>query len=205
MDITITLEVPDARAAADFYDTVFGLGDRLAVREGQSPTTGFRGFTVSLVVGGPRTVDGFLGRALDAGARAVKPAKKSLWGYGGVVEAPDGALWKVATSNKKDDGPDTRAFDQMVLLLGVDDVKASRQFYVDHGLAVGKSFGSKYVQFDTPSSPVGLGLYGRKALAKDAGVAVDGSGSHRIAIRGDGGDFVDPDGFRWEALDRSVK
>ena len=38
-----------------------------------------------------------------------------------------------------------------MLLLGVDDVKATKQFYVDHGLAVGKSFGSKYVEFDTPA------------------------------------------------------
>jgi hypothetical protein len=45
---------------------------------------------------------------------------------------------------------------------------------------------------------VKLGLYGRKALAKDAGVPVEGSGSHRLAIVGDVGEFTDPDGFAWE-------
>ena len=43
-----------------------------------------------------------------------------------------------------------------------------------------------------------LSLYGRKALAKTAGVSPDGSGSHRIAINSDAGPFTDPDGFAWE-------
>ena len=86
-----------------------------------------------------------------------------------------------------------------MLLLGVEDVKATKQFYVDHGLAVGKSFGSKYVEFDTPGSRVKLALYGRRAAAKDAGVAPEGTGSHRIVIGGDAGPFTDPDGFAWEA------
>ena len=34
--------------------------------------------------------------------------------------------------------------------------------------------------------------------AKDAGVAADGSGSHRLIIGGDAGPFTDPDGFAWE-------
>jgi hypothetical protein len=38
--------------------------------------------------------------------------------------------------------------------------------------------GRKYVEFATPSSPVKLALYGRRALAKDAGVSPDGTGSH---------------------------
>ncbi len=64
-----------------------------------------------------------------------------MWGYGGVVRAPDGTIWKVATSAKKDTGPATRQIDQFVLLLGVADVAASKRFYVDRGLAVAKSFG----------------------------------------------------------------
>ena len=55
-------------------------------------------------------------------------------------------------------------------------------------------------EFALPSSPVKLGLYGRRALAKDAGAAPDGSGSHRLAIGGDAGSFTDPDGFEWEAV-----
>ncbi len=86
-----------------------------------------------------------------------------------------------------------------MLLLGVADVKASKQFYVDRGMAVAKSFGSKYVEFDTAGSPVKLALYSRPAAAKDAGVEPDGTGSHRIVIGSDAGPFTDPDGFMWEA------
>jgi hypothetical protein len=42
------------------------------------------------------------------GATPLKPVAKSFWGYGGVVQAPDGAIWTVATSSKKDTGPATR-------------------------------------------------------------------------------------------------
>src|SRR3984893_7742721 len=120
------------------------------------------------------------------------PAAKGFWGCGGVVQDPGGAIWKVATSSKKDTGPATREVDDFVLLLGVENVKATRQFYLDRGLAVAKSFGSKYVEFDTPSSPVRLALYNRRAAAKDAGVSPDGTGSHRIVIGSDAGPFHRP-------------
>ena len=87
-----------------------------------------------------------------------------------------------------------------MLLVAAADVAASKRFYVDHGLTVGKSFG-KYVEFAMPSSPIKLGLYGRRALAKDAGVSPDGTGSHRLAIGSDAGPFTDPDGFAWEAAE----
>ena len=201
MDIEyVTLEVDDPTAAELFYGKAFGLGDRVGVRASQAPTSGFRGFTLSLVVSQPSTVDSLIGSAVDGGATVLKPAKKGFWGYGGVVQAPDGAIWKVATSSKKDTGPATRQIDDVVLLLGVADVKASKQFYIDRGLAVAKSFGSKYVEFGTPAGQVKLALYGRRALAKDAGVPEDGTGSHRIVIGGDAGPFTDPDGFPWEAV-----
>ena len=76
---------------------------------------------------------------------------------------------------------------------------ASKQFYVDHGLAVAKSFGRKYVEFDAAPGTVKLALYPRRALAKDAGVAPDGTGSHRVMIGSDAGPFTDPDGFTWDA------
>jgi len=79
------------------------------------------------------------------------------------------------------------------------DMAASKRFYLDRGLAVAKSFGRKYVEFATPSSPVKLALYGHRALAKDAGVSPDGSGSHRIVIGSPVGPFTDPDAFAWEA------
>lgn len=197
---SVTLEVPDPAAAETFYAAAFGLGDRLRTRASEAPTTGFRGFTLSLVVSGPGNVDSFIGTALDAGATTLKQVTKSFWGYGGVVSAPDGTIWKVATSSKKDTGPATREVDDFVLLLGVADVKATKQFYVDHGMAVGKSFGGKYVEFDTPSSPVRLALYSRRAAAKDAGVSPDGTGSHRVVVGSDAGPFTDPDGFVWEAV-----
>jgi predicted lactoylglutathione lyase len=198
---SITLEVADPAAAGRFYTAVFGLGDQVRVRASETATDGFRGFTMSLTVSRPATVNGFVDAALGAGATAVKPVAKSFWGYGGVVQAPDGTIWKIATSEKKDDGPASREIDQLVLLLGVEDMTASKRFYVDHGLTVAKSFGRKYVEFASGSSPVKLALYGRKALAKDAGVPADGTGSHRLTIDGDAGSFTDPDGFAWKAAD----
>jgi predicted lactoylglutathione lyase len=198
----ITLEVADPAAAERFYTAAFGLGTQLRLRASQAPTAGFRGFTLSLTVSRPATVSGLVEAALAAGATSLKPVTKSFWGHGGVVQAPDGTIWKVATSEKKDTGPATRQIDQIVLLLGAADVAASKRFYVDHGLAVGKSFGRKYVEFATPSSPVRLALYGRRALAKDAGVPADGTGSHRLTIGSESGSFTDPDGFAWDTPPR---
>jgi hypothetical protein len=62
---------------------------------------------------------------------------------------------------------------------------------------VGRSFGSKYVEVDTTN--IRMALYGRRALAKDAGVPPEGAGSHRVAVAGDAGAFTDPDGFVWES------
>ncbi|MFE7242045.1 glyoxalase [Streptomyces sp. NPDC057580] len=196
---SVTLEVADPTAANRFY-TAFGLGTQVRLRASEAPTTGFRGFALSLTVSQPATVNGFIDAALDAGATPLKPASKSFWGYGGVVQAPDGTIWKVATSARKDTGPATRQIEQIVLLLGAADVAASKQFYVDRGLAVAKSFGRKYVEFAAPSCPVKLALYGRRALAKDVGVPADGTGSHRLMLGGDAGSFTDPDGFAWEAV-----
>jgi predicted lactoylglutathione lyase len=196
----VTLEVPDLSAASAFYSAAFDVDTYVGLRAAEAPTTGFRGFTMSLVVSQPSAVDSLIGTALDGGATPLKPVAKSFWGYGGVVQAPDGAIWKVATSSKKDTGPATREIDDIVLLLGVADVKASKRFYVDRGLDVKRSFGGKYVEFDTPGSHVKLALYGRRALAKDAGVSPEGTGLHGIVIGTDAGSsFTDPDGFVWEA------
>ena len=196
---SVTLEVADPTAAGRFYTGAFGLGTQVRLRASQAPTAGFRGFTLSLTASQPATVDALIGAALDAGATPLKPAAKSFWGYGGVVRAPDGSIWKVATSAKKDTGPATREIDQIVLLLGAADVAASKRFYARRGLAVAKSFGRKYVEFATPSSAAKLALYGRRSLARDAGVPPEGTGSHRIVIGSDAGPFTDPDGFAWQA------
>lgn len=196
---SVTLEVSDPVSATAFYDAAFGLGERLRVRASDASSNGFRGYTLSLIVSQPSTVSSLIDSAVEAGATTLKPVSKSMWGYGGVVQAPDGAIWKVATSAKKDSGPATREVDKIVLLVAATDVGATKKFYIDRGLAVGKSFG-KYVEFAMPSSPVQLGLYGRRALAKDAGVSPDGAGSHRIAISSNAGPFTDPDGFAWEPV-----
>jgi hypothetical protein len=130
---SVTLEVADPAAAGRFNTAAFGLGTQIRLRASEAPATGFCGFTLSLTVSQPATVNGLIGAALDAGATPLKPAAKSFWGYGGVVQAPDGTL------------------------------------------------------------------YGRRALARDAGVPPDGTGSHRLAIDSDAGPFTDPDGFAWEA------
>jgi predicted lactoylglutathione lyase len=194
---SVIVEASDPGAAESFYARAFGVEARIGVQASAAPSTGFRGCTLSLVVSRPSTVDSLVGTALEAGATALKPAAKGFWGYGGVVQAPDGTIWKVATSSKKETGPATRQIDDIVLLLGVADVKASKRFYTERGLTVAKSFGSKYVEFDTPGAKVKLALYGRRALAKDAGVAPEGSGSHRVVIAGDLGSFTDSDGFVW--------
>jgi extradiol dioxygenase family protein len=202
---SITLEVADIPAAQRFYTEAFGPGSELRLRASDEPTTGFRGFTLSLVVSQPATVKSLVGAALDAGATSLKPVSKSLWGYGGVVQAPDGTIWKVATSAKKDTGPATGQIDSFVLLLGVEDVSATKRFYLDRGLVVGKSFGSKYVEFESGSAPVKLALYKRRALAKDAGVPPEGTGSHRVVIGSDLEPFTDPDGFAWEKVTQSAQ
>lgn len=196
---SVTLEVADPEAAHRFY-TAFGVDTRIRLRTSEAHSTGFRGFTLALTVSRPATVDSFVGAAMDAGATVLKPAAKSLWGYGGVVQAPDGTIWKVATSAKKDTGPATGEIDEIVLLLGVEDVKASKEFYVGRGLTVARSFGGKYAEFTAgESSPVKLALYKRRGLAKDLGVPAEGTGSHRIVLGSTAGPFTDPDGFAWEA------
>ncbi|MFK4089516.1 glyoxalase [Kribbella sp. NPDC020789] len=193
---SITLEASDPTAAADFYRAA-GLDTYVSVRAAEVPPAGFRGFALSLVAAQPGDVDALITAATDAGATTLKPATKSFWGYGGVVQAPDGTIIKVACSKKKDSAPAGRRIDQVALLLGVADVKASKRFYVGNGLAVGKSFGGKYVEFDTASSGVTLALYPRHALAKDTGMPQESTGSHGIVLGTDAAPFTDPDGFEW--------
>ncbi|WP_067707428.1 glyoxalase [Nocardia yamanashiensis] len=197
--LTVSLDAADPAAVTAAYEAAFGLGGTLNFRPAQAPSDGFRGFMMSLVVDQPGTVENLVGSALQNGFSVLKPGKKNFWGYGAVIQGPDGTIWKVTTSQKKDSGPSSRNVDSVVLLLGVDDVKASKQFYVDQGLTVSKSFGGKYAEFELPDSPIKLAMYPRKAAAKDAGVSPEGSGSHGIVVNGNTGSFVDPDGYVWEA------
>jgi hypothetical protein len=123
---SVILQAWDPAAAEEFYATAFGLGDRLLVHAADAPTSGFRGFMLSLVVAQPNIVDTLIDAAAHGGATTLKPAQKSFWGYGGVMRAPDGAIWKIASSAKKNSGPATREIDDFVLLLGATDVKAAK-------------------------------------------------------------------------------
>ncbi|MDF1602494.1 glyoxalase [Nocardioides sp. YIM 152315] len=194
---SLVIETSDP-AATDAFHAALGLGDVVGSRQSDSPTDGFRGYSISLIAAQPSTVDAIVRAALDAGATEVKSVRKSFWGYGGVVQAPDGTLWKVVSQSKKDTGPATREFEEVVILLGVDDVKASRHFYEQQGLSVGKSFGGKYAELET-GPRVKVALYPRKAAAKDAGVPTEGSGSHRLVVRASTDGFTDPDGYVWES------
>ncbi|NLU82149.1 glyoxalase [Rhodococcus sp. HNM0569] len=193
---SVILDAADPDTATQFYREL-GVGPRIGVRAGNEPSSGFRGYTLSLVVSQPNIVDLYVDAATAGGAAVLKAPQKSLWGYGGAFAAPDGAIWTIASSSKKNSGPATRTFDELVLLLGVADVKASKQFYVEHGLEVEKSFGRKYVQFAGSPDGITLALNGRRALAKNAGVSAEGSGAHRITIESGAGEFTDPDGFAW--------
>jgi predicted lactoylglutathione lyase len=202
MDIAIeslTLDVVDPATSQAFYETGLGVGAQVHARATGARSTGFRGFTISLVVGQPSTVDSLNETALASGAKALKPAQKGMWGYGAVVQDADGVIWKLATSSKKEKGAPTREFDDLVLLIGAADMGASKRFYVEHGLTVRRSFPGRYVEFNAPEGAIKLALYpGRAGLAKDAGVSPEGDGPHGIAVNSGAGRFSDPDGFVWE-------
>lgn len=191
----LILEVADT-ASAEVFHKALGVDEYVEVRQATGPSEGFRGYSLSLICSQPANVTAIVDAAVLAGATPLKPAEKSFWGFGGVVQAPDGTIWKVASSSKKDKAPAAQEFDDLVLLLGVEDVKASKQFYVDQGLTVQKSYGGKYVELE--STPINFSLYPRKAAAKDAGMKPEGSGSHRLAIVSDLDGFTDPDGYVWE-------
>lgn len=197
----LTIEVDDPTLAHPLY-TALGLDELVRLRATTEPTTGFRGWTLSLVAAQPANVNALMDTATDAGATVLKPATKSLWGYGGALRAGDGTIVTLASSSKKDSGPATQEFDEVVLQLGVTDVAATKAFYVEHGLEVGKSYGRKYVEF-AMSGPIALSLTKRGALAKVAGVEPDGSGSPRLRVASDVGPFTDPDGIAWERSDRT--
>ena len=197
---SLTLDVSDPAASESFYEAAFGLGSQVGARAAETPSQGFRGFTISLVVSQPSTVDALFETAVASGAKTLKPIQKGMWGYGAVVEDADGVVWKLASSAKKDTQPATREIGDIVLLIGAADLGASKRFYVEHGLTVKRSFPGRYAEFDAPQGAIKLALYpGRAGLAKDAGVSPDGDGPHGIVVHSTSGEFTDPDGFSWAA------
>ncbi|HEY3511340.1 MAG TPA: glyoxalase, partial [Kribbella sp.] len=89
---SVVLEATDVATTEKFLVDAFGLAGQVRVRESAAESAGFRGFTLSLTVGQPSTVTSLFDSAVAAGATVIKPVTKSLWGYGGVLQAPDGTI-----------------------------------------------------------------------------------------------------------------
>jgi len=178
----ITLGVPDIAAAKSFYTQGLGLAvqadlgafvsltcgtgapfslyshDALVADLGETRSVSEMSVQVlSLVFDQPEEARSVFASAVDAGAKALRSPKKSLWGgYAGSIQAPDGAAY---------------------LLLGVDSPKTSKAFYESQGLKADKDFGDKYIDFTDIDGTTSIALYGRDALAKDVNVpATDTSG-----------------------------
>jgi hypothetical protein len=67
------------------HDTGVALGDPSATE-----------LTIGHNVADRETVDAVMARAIQAGARIVKPAHETFWGgYAGYFQDPDGHLWEV--------------------------------------------------------------------------------------------------------------
>lgn len=199
----ITLEVPQVRAAADFYAAVFapetaerdgatvldlgGNGEFVLTErdsESQAPT-GFGGWTLNFIVEQPSEVKAVLDAAERGGATVLKPAKKSMFaGFSAVFRAPDGAVWKVASPKRKDSGPagEPPVPTETVLLLAVADPKASKAFYEKLGLVVDRDYGDKYIDFELVPGSTRLGLMRIADLAKDAGVDPAGEGPGGLVL-----------------------
>ena len=193
---SIVIESDEVEMTDDFVGRAFGLNHLVGVRSSHAPTDGFRGFSISLVFEQPADVDMAAAAAVEAGAQLLKPVAKSFWGYGGSLRAPDGTVWTLASSSKKNTAEPTGRASQIVLLVGVDDVRETKDFYRERGVSISRGFGSKYVEFDTGPA-ITLAIQSQRAVAKNAGVDPEGSGSHRLMIVGTLGEFVDPDGFTW--------
>ncbi|CAM5576669.1 VOC family protein [Streptomyces violaceorubidus] len=198
---SVTLEVADTEAAARFYADAFGLdGSRVRVRASASPTSGFRGFTLSLVVAQPGNVDALFTAAVDAGAAVLKPAAKSLVGLR--RGRPGAGRHGLADRDLGEEGhrpghPRRRR----------DRAPPGRRGRQGHQ-AVLRGAGrltpwARATAGSTSSSATGpgavkLSLYKRRALAKVAGVSAEGTGSHRLVVSGGTRPFDDPDGFTWQ-------
>src|SRR5690625_7869256 len=71
---SVTRQVADPATAEKFYADAFDLGPLLQLSPSEAPTSGFRGFTMSLVVAQPSTADALISDARTAGATIIKPA-----------------------------------------------------------------------------------------------------------------------------------
>jgi len=152
-------------------------------------SSGFRAFTLSYILDRGEHVDAVMARARGAGAKIGKPARRAFWGgYSGYFSDPDGYLWKVGSNERPQRGSGRRGSEraaqqpeavkprETAVTLGVEDFKRVKEFYSEGlGCPVDKSFAS-FASFKLGDRSSTLGLYKRKALAKDAGVSADGRG-----------------------------
>ena len=178
--------------------------DALAESAGASPeSSGFRGFTLSYIVESWHEVDELVARAERAGGVISKPPRTAVWGYSAYVTDPSGHLWKIASSKRKPllgrkdgNGAATPIKPQeLVLTIGVGDMKRGKQFYKDELAWPTRKDYSKFVLFDGGGATPDLALYRWDTLADDAGVAPTGSGFRGFAISHAGRTYVaDPDG-----------
>ncbi|ASO20484.1 putative glyoxalase superfamily protein PhnB [Actinoalloteichus hoggarensis] len=205
----IALGVPRLAAARDFYATAFaapvadddqsvrlrlhGAGrltlhpiDELAAEVAVDPaTSGFRGYVLSVAVESPAEVEALLGTAAAQGATVVKQAKKEFFGeFTAVHRAPDGAVWKLAASSKRnpDPVPDPPRPTETAVILGVASPKASTVFYEALGMSADHDYGDKFIDFTIAEGVCRLGLLPRKPLAKDAGVSEAGDGFAALVL-----------------------
>ena len=213
----ITLGVTDLECARSFYEhglgatvgeepddtltlTLGGDSSRLAIRpwdavagEAGVPeqSSGFRGFTLSYILGSADEVDEVLGRAERSGGKLSKPPKNALWGYSAYVTDPSGFLWKIASSKrrpliarKEPDAANGHAIapQEVPITIGVADLKRAKEFYEDGlGLPVKKDY-RKFVMFSGGHGTSDMGMYKREALADDAAVPANGSGFRGFSV-----------------------
>ncbi len=182
--------------AADFGDGTYPIHlcdwNGLAKQADHDPaSSGFRGLHISLIFAAAAPVDALLDRVSASEGRVIKPAKKQLWGgYSGTFADPEGHLWKVASSVRPARKTSRSGTEQVsgatpkeiAVTLGAANFKRAKQFY-KAGLhcQVAKSFGT-FATFEHASGSATLGLYKWDALAKDAGVAPNGSGFRGFAV-----------------------
>ena len=200
---SVTLEVPDPAAADAFYTAAFGLGDQLGLRASEAPTTGFRGFTLSLVVSQPATVDGLIGAALDAGATALKPAKK---GSGATAASSVPRTGRSGRSRRRRRRTPARPLGRSTTSCSCWESRTSPRASGSTSTAAWRC--ARASAASTSSSPprrrtsswrsTGAGPWPRTPASPRT--APDRTGSSSAAA----GPFTDPDGFAWEATTRTA-
>jgi uncharacterized protein len=91
----VTFNLGDGSSSLALYEREAAAQDAGVSSEG----SGFRGVSFHFIVSSREAVDEVMGKAVAAGAGAVKEATATQWGYFGYFSDPDGNLWKVASGS----------------------------------------------------------------------------------------------------------